>query len=384
MSASSEPQAHGVCQNCQSPLYGDHCYQCGQPVRGLVRQFSSILGDFVDSVLNFDSRTFRTLGPMLFRPGHLSLEYFAGRRVRYVSPVRLFFFFCVLAFLVAQMQIDLGTGSSATTSGDRSDVSNSAILEADTVEEVERLRDQAILEMDQAIQGAMGTPAEAGIRVGMNAAKSAINNAAERRIAELSGTEYEPPKEDGKQSGIYFGGERWHATENPLQIPGIPAVVNAWLNQQAARADQNVQRIKEDPNLIKDAFLSSMPATLFVLLPVFALLLKLAYLFKRRLYMEHLIVALHSHAFLCASLLLILLFGLLSDWLAFPWLVTVIGWLEFGLFWWIPIYLLLAQKRVYGQGWIMTLLKFALLGTSYLLLISVGASVALLGSLVWM
>ena len=37
---------------------------------------------------------------------------------------------------------------------------------------------------------------------------------------------------------------------------------------------------------------------MFVLIPLFALLLKLFYVFRRRLYMEHLIVALHSHAFL--------------------------------------------------------------------------------------
>jgi hypothetical protein len=40
------------------------------------------------------------------------------------------------------------------------------------------------------------------------------------------------------------------------------------------------------------------------------------------------------------------------------------------------------QKRVYGQGWIMTILKYWVLGTVYLVLISFGATFALLASLV--
>ena len=45
-----------------------------------------------------------------------------------------------------------------------------------------------------------------------------------------------------------------------------------------------------------DALFNVLPQTLIVLMPIFALMLKIAYWFKRRLYMEHLIVALHSHA----------------------------------------------------------------------------------------
>jgi len=50
---------------------------------------------FGDTVFNIDSRVFRSLFPLYFRPGYLTLEYFAGRRVRYVTPFRLFFFLCL-------------------------------------------------------------------------------------------------------------------------------------------------------------------------------------------------------------------------------------------------------------------------------------------------
>lgn len=46
-----------------------------------------------------------------------------------------------------------------------------------------------------------------------------------------------------------------------------------------------------------------LPGAMLVLLPIYALLLKLFYVFKRRIHMEHLIVVLHSHAFLFLWLL---------------------------------------------------------------------------------
>jgi len=48
-----------------------------------------------------------------------------------------------------------------------------------------------------------------------------------------------------------------------------------------------------------------------------------------------------------------------------------------------PLYLLLMQKRVYAQGWPMTLLKYCVLGFCYVILLSIGVALTVLGSLVW-
>ena len=118
--------------------------------------------------------------------------------------------------------------------------------------------------------------------------------------------------------------------------------------------------------------LSAVPSTLFVLVPIFALMLKLAYLLKHRLYMEHVVVALHSHAFLCLDLLLVLLVHAAMDAFASEGgaLSYAFGWVEGLLVVWMPVYLLIMQKRVYAQGWPMTLLKFCVLGTCYTILLS--------------
>jgi len=106
-------------------------------------------------------------------------------------------------------------------------------------------------------------------------------------------------------------------------------------------------------------------------------------LFKRRLYMEHLIVALHSHAFIFAALLLMALLGLAQIWLkdVATWAVTPLGWAVTLTAWWIPLYLLLMQKRVYRQGWTMTVLKFGLIGTCYSIMIVLALAAAFVVSL---
>ncbi len=371
LDAEARPAA---CQNCGAPLLGPHCYQCGQPVSGLVWHFSSIIGDALDTILNIDARVFRTLWPLLARPGHLSCEYFAGRRVRYVSPVRLFVFLSILTFFIARLVISI-QGDAVRLDGD-------AIGQATTVAQVEQLRDTAIAKVARGRSEAdRGVP---GLDAGLAAAQTAIRAKADRRIAELTGAAArgEPPPQSRPE--ILFDGKPWDAKTHPLALQWLPDFGNDWLNRQVARAESNIARMQQDPSLFKDAALSAIPSTLFVLLPVFALMLEILYVFKRRLYMEHLIVALHSHAFLCLTLLLVFLAMALRQWLApasGP-LHALLGLVEGLLFAWMPLYLLLMQKRVYGQGWPMTLTKYAVLGFSYTILLSLGAAFTLIASLV--
>jgi hypothetical protein len=366
-----------ACQNCGAPLLGPHCYACGQPVNGLVRHFSSIVGDFLDSVLNIDARVFRTLWPLFAKPGYLSREYFDGRRVRYVSPVRLFVFLSIVTFFVAQLTWSFGDSVQFNDGKDSFD-------RATTVAQVEKARDEALAGLAKA---RTGTPDVPGARAGIDKGAEKVREKAGKRIAELqaaaaSGAPPATPPDGGSSDNtIQFNGKPWDAATNPVVVRWLPGFANTWINAQVGRAQKNIARIQDDPDLFKNAVLGALPSTLFVLLPIFALMLKVAYLFKRRLYMEHLIVALHSHAFLCLSLLLVFAFTALGD--ALPALATPAGLVEGLLFAWMPLYLLLMQKRVYAQGWTMTLLKYFALGVCYVVLLSLGVAFTMLVSLGW-
>ena len=425
----SSPPAGGHCGNCGSPLLGQYCYACGQPVTGMVRHFSTIVGDFTDTVLNWDARLPRTLWPLLVRPGFLTREYFAGRRVRYVSPVRLFVTLAIVTFFFAQLMLSFGDGVNLVADDKPADVSFSQVQ---TVDEVIRQRDEALADLAQARSG--DNADVPGLGAGLGIAEKAIRNSADARIRVLQRRESKdaasstssthgtgddaaghapagdaptvptPGRDDGgaaaddvagagadaavdgddDDSEISFNGKPWDAETNPLAVSWWPDFANRWLNAQVGRAKTNIVRLRTDQEFMKDSFLGAVPSTLFVMLPLFALMLMVLYVFKRRLYMEHLLVALHSHAFLCLALLLVLLTMGLQRWLApDPGVLrTLFGWIE-GLLWaWMPLYLLLMQKRVYGQGWTMTLLKYSVLGFCYVLLLSFGAAFTAIFALV--
>jgi hypothetical protein len=373
------PTPQGHCQNCGAPLLGPHCYACGQPQKGLVRHFGNILGDFFDTVLNVDSRIFHTLWPLLAKPAFLSHEYFAGRRVRFVSPVRLFVFLSIITFFVAQLVVNIGKDAIHIDDNDR-------IARATTVAEVEHLRDATLRELELARSK---IPQDVpGARTGVDAGVAKVRHRAEQRIAQLqrATAEGRPPPQPEDDTSLEFGdsGKPWDATTNPVHIRWWPQFANDWLNHEIGRAQRNIKRVRDDPNLLKDAVLGALPSTLFLLLPIFALMLKVLYLFKRRLYMEHLIVALHSHAFLCLTLLLVFVTMALRQWVVPPdgALHSLLGLAEGLLFAWMPVYLLLMQKRVYRQGWIITVLKYCTLGLCYCLLLSFGVAFTVLASLV--
>ncbi len=71
----------------------------------MIRHLSEVMSDLADIVFNVDSRIFRSLWDLYVRPGYLTGEYLAGRRARYVTPFRLFFFLSIIAFFSMQMAI---------------------------------------------------------------------------------------------------------------------------------------------------------------------------------------------------------------------------------------------------------------------------------------
>ena len=376
--ATIEPAADRACENCGAALLGEYCYRCGQPVKGLVRHFTSIMGDFLDRVFNIDARFPHTIWPLFAKPGYLSLEYFAGRRVRFVSPVRLFFFVSIITFFVAQLVIQTGQGAFQIND----DGDGSRIGRATTVAEVEKVRDDAIAKLDAAIAKAPSAT------IGLRSAQAEVRTDAANRIRDLQDAVAKglpPPPPTQSTTFTFDDGIPWDAKKHPVRVGWLPGFANDWLNAQIGRARDNISRMGTDSSRYKDALLGAVPSTLFLLLPLFALMLKIAYVFKRRLYMEHLIVALHSHAFLCLDLLLV--FGVIALDRVVPPNSLGDGLLrlaEVALFTWMAVYLLIMQKRVYRQGWFMTLVKYFALGFCYCVLLSIGIAFTALLSLVWM
>ncbi|HOX70629.1 DUF3667 domain-containing protein [Dokdonella sp.] len=357
-----------TCPNCGAPAHGPYCYACGQSEKGMIRHLSEVLSDLADIVFNVDSRIFRSLWDLYVRPGYLTTEYVAGRRARYVTPFRLFFFLSIIAFFSMQMALpEINPNELKFGVYDN-------IEEAATPEDVTKAVDASIA----ALTAAKDVPAMSPkARAKLEEKIEQIRNSGVNRLAELeeaakspTGAKTPPKKHSGRIS--LFGDEPWDSKTNLVSIGWLSEGLNAKLNRTLEHMQENLDDINKNPGRLLAGFFSVLPQTLFVLMPLFAVLLKFFYLFKRRLYMEHLLVALHSHAFIFMSVLVILGLGALEGLAAGRlWLSQPIGWLRTLAWTWLFLYLFLMQKRVYRQGWIMTTLKYSVIGISYSVVLSI-------------
>jgi len=310
------------CSNCGQVLRGEYCSACGQSRRHFLRFFPAVVGDFIAETFEIDGRLSRTLRTLLFHPGRLTSDYIAGRRAHYSPPVRFYLFTSLLAFLLISYEVN-----------------------------------QSVT-FDQELAAGFqdGISEDSGATKAVNDKSADSTDQTDSNDAAVTD---EP--EPGDDSVFVINGTPWDAQDNPLQIGFLPPGVNQLLNERLARIQDNVPRIRQNPGLLVDQFLRYLPQTLLVLLPLFALMLKLFYPFGKRFYTEHVIFSIHMHSFTLLLVIIIVLLGeaeQLSAW----------GWLDIGLngvatiaMLWLPVYGMLAQKRVYRQGWMVTVIKYLLL-----------------------
>lgn len=377
-----EPKPPKACANCGAPMHGPYCYACGQPEKGMIRHLASVMADVADTIFNVDSRIFRSILPLYFRPGFLTLEYFAGRRTRYVTPFRLFFVLCVVSFFAIQINLNLD-GSNIRLVGDGN---TGNVDSADSAEDVQT-RMQAGLD---GLAKARATPGTSVATKQFDRAEADIRKAADKRLKYLAAKQdaiakgQTPPRDPADGATLFqFDDVPWDPVASPIHIGWLPAFANAKLNDMAQHASGNLKAARKDPGQAIARLFSVLPQTLFVLMPLFAVLLKIMYLFKRRLYMEHLMVALHSHAFIFMSLLLLAIVQWMIDWAgtSVVALVPPLDLVRAAIWTWLPIYLLLMQKKVYRQGWFFTTFKYSIIGVCYLVILGFGLAGAAIFSL---
>lgn len=158
----------------------------------------------------------------------------------------------------------------------------------------------------------------------------------------------------------------------------IPELDKSQTNTLERRFLERGKKVEERPEIFARDLLGNLPVMMFLLLPVYALVLRLLYPLAGFVYVEHLIFALHVHAFT----FLVFTFILVANWVAdryapdavlWPWQTAALTYLA--------IYPWLAIKRTYRQGFILTTFKYLGLGLAYLVLLLlaiVGVSVATL------
>lgn len=348
----STHEAH--CANCGTPLQGAWCYQCGQEAHDPMQRFRSAFGELFENILHFDNRIWNTLLPLLVRPGFLTREYLAGRRIRYVAPLRLTFFLALATFFVWRLILSTTTPLVVASPVQRIDA-------ASTAAEVTRIRNEELQSIDQALrERKLPMQAQGELR----ALEQSINVHAQQRLRVLA------------SAPANTATARFPVTAPLSTLASAPRRASEGHNHWRERLRRNLVASARNPDHLLVSTLHVLPQTLLVLMPVFALLLKL--FFPGRLYAEHLIVALHSHAFALLDLLLYTLLDLAATAARpVPLLAWPLGMLATLCGWWLVVYPLLMQKRVYGQRWSGAVLSYLGIGAVYSVLLAIALLVSL-------
>jgi hypothetical protein len=285
--------AIGSCANCHATLSGPFCSACGQEIDTHRRSLYRLVRGFIADLLSLESRTARTTLALLFQPGELSLAFHQGRIQRYVPPVRLYLFISVLFFVVLSF-------------------TQLALVQ--------------------------------------------FNLSFHVHPANVPGG---PPRNSVDTNMVFFqpvGSVQNALPKDALEKVRRQAVPGSQENAFQRSVFDTFSRLQADPAALNGPLTEWLPRILFLLLPLFALVLALFYWGSRQfLFVDHLVFSLNLHSL---GFAVFLLAGVLAQMVS----GAAVAWLFFAV---VCTYLLLAMKRFYAQSWVRTGLKFAGVGIVY-------------------
>ena len=243
------------CLNCNhtlSEVY-NFCPHCGQENNDNNVSFGTFIGDFFSNYFSFDTRIGRSVKPLFLRPGYLTDQFNEGKRMRYVHPLRLYLVASLVFFFLVSLNTNFGI-SKFTTGFTEGFVGEMIGIHMDSVENdsTERLK-QIILD------------------------KSLTDQTVLDSLTQL----------------------------------GLDSLPDSWAEQHIFSQTRKLALFGPSPFV--DTAVRNLPFTLLVAMPIFALLLKLIYIRRKRLYVQHLVHTLHLHSFSLLLSSLLFLFYLMSS-----------------------------------------------------------------------
>jgi hypothetical protein len=288
------------CLNCHETI-GDYnyCPNCGQINTDKQVPFRYFIEDVLGDFFTFDSRFFRSFLPLIRRPGFLTNEYISGKRVSYIFPFRMYLFVSFLFFFSLTL---------------------SSKISSDDDKNVETNSDKRINELQDTL---------AFLKPGLN----------QLEIDRIVGR---------VDSSFILRSRETNLTISTVKDDSGKTWIGKYLNKKA-------KSLKAKGDMAGEIFLrelvNQIPKVMFIILPLFALLLKLLYIRKGIYYINHFIFSLHLHTVLFLSLIILILWPAWYMFLIVSILNIVYGYKAF--------------RNVYRQSRLKTVLKLGLLSVMY-------------------
>jgi len=330
-----------VCLNCGTELLDRFCGNCGQDSQEFKLSVWRLFGQFFDSITEFDSKFFRSIIPLFFRPGYLTKQFLAGKRKSFLNPIQMYVFCSFIFFLTVSLVADDTIDNEINFTSDKSDSKNlvsfqlgedSAGLDKEQIEVIKESAGEA--KKDKSIKN------ELSIKWYDSKAKTA--------------REY-----DSLQMNLSSSARDGFVKS--LLVRKSMSLEHKYKNNTSGFILALIQNFKEN-----------LPNLTFFLLPFFALLLMLLYVRRRFFYVEHLLFSVHVHCFI---------FSFTTIWLLLDFFIPMHESIKGAFIWIIFGYLFVAMKRMYEQSWRKTFAKLVMFSFMYLILLIFGIVANLLISL---
>ena len=352
------------CLNCGEVLTGQHCSHCGQRATVRVLSLWGMTRDLLGDITNFDSRLWRTMLPLAFRPGVLTQDYLRGRRASYTPPFRMYLILSVAFFLLATLGGN--PGADLTFNVDGKGGANFQLSPGDGDKNAGKDAEPPTQAGTTAGEVTVRLPRE------LTAEEKALVDTIVQRVPDK--VEQARARKEMEAQLASASPENVAAVKKMLKDPcgtdSLKVNIGAFGTDYEPRLRDACRKIMSDTRAFGRTLFENIPKMMFVFLPLIAAVIYVLYLGSGRYYVEHLLFVVHYHAFFFLGGLVILLVERLATWTRDTTAGSVFGGIGgiliavFALY--VPYYLYRAMRRVYGQGRIVTLIKYSILGVAYL------------------
>jgi hypothetical protein len=377
------------CENCGAQLEGHWCAKCGQPAIDYRRSFRHVIADLLDEFLNWDSKFFATIGLLLARPWKLTNQFLAGHRVRYVHPLRLYLLASILFFFVVNYAIKSAHFDPINLSPEnRAEIRDElqrenlapevrAKIEAALggvevppnkrarLEEELKRRDlpaDARREIQERLEHGDPVPnARTKIEDAMRDLPPEVRTRIDDALKRASPTATEETKRPGEPTPQPRENDRPGIESSSDENASTP--FEKWIE---ARAKEKMGEHGTKMGLFIATLFSNLPYMMLCCIPLFAFVLKILYLRRRIFYIDHLVYALHIHTFAYTGIMLIVLATIGLNRMVPG---TIAGWIIALLWIAFAVQILFSIRRVYRQGWFISIFKFFFGGFVYLIVL---------------
>ncbi|TYA71841.1 DUF3667 domain-containing protein [Seonamhaeicola marinus] len=334
-----------VCKNCEKLFDKDFrfCPHCGQQAREKLT-VGVLFYNTISNYFSFDARFFKSFLPLMLKPGYLAKKFIEGKRLLYLHPAQLYLFVSVVFFFLMSTMVvrdNVQNIDKALKNAKIKPLIINDTLKAEAEKVIDSIKFDSVLKpiIDQRIPGLNDQHIQA------------IDSLIKNRAKEDSNAQLD----FGYNTKIIDSLVAIEAPEDEIyKAMGMSEDASA-LTRKFYAQTLKFQKHRNGGQIFQAVY-DTIPISLFILLPIFALILKLFYR-KRGTYAHHLVFSFYYFSFLFTVFSLILIVDYFID---------LPGALEFLIVLSTFIYLFIAIKKFYGRSWITSFIKTSVITFLYL------------------